>query len=212
MLFRSELGDVHMSTAGSVADAVLAAASKGKKAAEAAKAAKVAAEAEKALPAVLPRAPAKTKEQIRPYAQKMSEMMENKFVRPDPKKSVNPAGKSMSQWKMEQELEHDISSKEGVNLAPQQIADIEKQLGMLKFGISGDTSISDKILHRAGPYKLTHSAEQEGGPLYGLKGHPWASNYQALKNLQTGVNELSAAYGDAPVLGQYMQMGPEGTN
>lgn len=199
--------DVRMSAAGSAADAVRAA-----RTAKAAKAAKIAEEAEKALPAVLPRAPAKTKEQIRPYAQKMSEMMEGKFVRPDPKKSINPAGKSMSQWKMEQELEHDIGNKEGVNLTPQQVADIEKQLGMLKIGISGDTSISDKILRRAGQYEMAHPVEQEGGPLYGLKGHPWASNYQALKNLQTGVNELSAAHGDAPVLGQYMQMGPEGTN
>ena len=209
-----EIGDVHMSAAGSAADAVLAAkrAAEAAKARKAAQAAKVAEEAEKALPAVLPRAPAKTKEQIRPYAQKMSEMMEGKFVRPDPKKSINPAGKSMSQWKMEQELEHDISNKEGVNLTPQQVADIEKQLGMLKIGISGDTSISDKILNRAGQYQMAHPVEQEGGPLYGLKGHPWASNYQALKNLQTGVNELSAAHGDAPVLGQYMQMGPEGTN
>jgi hypothetical protein len=176
------------------------------------KAAKAAKEAEKSLPAVLPRAAAKTKEDIRPYAQKMAEMMSGEFVRPDPKKSVNPANKSYAQWKMEQDLEHDIRPKEGVNLTPQEIADIEKQLGMLKVGISGDTSISDKILHRAGKYELQNPSEQEGGPLYGLKGNPWASNYQALKNLQTGVNELSAAHGNAPVLGQYMQMGPEGTN
>lgn len=176
------------------------------------KAAKAAKETEKSLPAVLPRAAAKTKEDIRPYAQKMAEMMSGTFVRPDPKKSINPANKSYSQWKMEQDLEHDIRPKEDVNLTPQQIADIEKQLGMLKVGISGDTSISDKILHRAGKYELQNASEQEGGPLYGLKGNPWASNYQALKNLQTGVNELSKAYGNAPVLGQYMQMGPEGTN
>jgi len=183
-----------------------------KGATKSAKPAKAAVQTEKSLPAVLPRAPAKTKEDIRPYAQNMAEMMSGKFVRPDPKKSINPAEKSYSQFKMEQELEHDIRPKEGVNLTPQQISDIEKQLGMLKIGISGDTSISDKILHRAGKYELNTPSEQEGGPLYGLKGNPWASNYQALKNLQTGVNELSAAHGDAPVLGQYMQMGPSGTN
>jgi hypothetical protein len=174
----------------------------------AAKAAKV--EKELALPPVLPRAPAKTKEEIRPYAQRMAQQMTGEFYRPNPKKSENVAGKSFSQFKMEKGLEHDIRPTKQV--VEPEVADIEKQLGMLKIGISGDTTIADKVLHRAGPYELFDPSPQHGGPRYGLGGEgAWASNNPIAANVQKRVNELSGAYG-APPLGQYMAMGPQGSN
>jgi hypothetical protein len=174
----------------------------------AAKAAK--AEKELALPPVLPRAPAKTKEEIRPYAQRMAQQMTGEFYRPNPKKSENVAGKSFSQFKMEKGLEHDIRPTREV--VEPEVADIEKQLGMLKIGISGDTTIADKVLRRAGPYELFDPSPQHGGPRYGLGGEgAWASNNPIAATVQKRVNELSEAYG-APPLGQYMAMGPQGSN
>jgi hypothetical protein len=174
----------------------------------AAKAAKV--EKELALPPVLPRAPAKTKEEIRPYAQRMAQQMTGEFYRPNPKKSENVAGKSFSQFKMEKGLDHDIRPTREV--VEPEVADIEKQLGMLKIGISGDTTIADKVLHRAGPYELFDPSPQHGGPRYGLGGEgAWASNNPIAATVQKRVNELSEAYG-APPLGQYMAMGPQGSN
>jgi hypothetical protein len=176
------------------------------------KALKAAAKAEKelALPPVLPRAPAKTKEEIRPYAQRMAQQMTGEFYRPNPKKSENVAGKSFSQFKMEKGLEHDIRPTREV--VEPEVADIEKQLGMLKIGISGDTTIADKVLRRAGPYELFDPSPQHGGPRYGLGGEgAWASNNPIAATVQKRVNELSEAYG-APPLGQYMAMGPQGSN
>jgi hypothetical protein len=180
--------------------------------AKAAKASK-AAKAEPSLPLELPRAPAKTREEIRPTAQRMAQQMTGEFVRPDPKKSINPAGKSRVQFEMERGLTHDIRPTPGKALLPQQVADIEKQLGMLKIGVSGDTTIADKTLYRAGPYKLDLPSPQHGGPLYALGGEgAWASNNPVAATFQKRVQELSQANKEAPVLGQFLAMGPQGSN
>ena len=201
-------GPVHFSDNPDVMQLELAAGGLVKGIKAAAKAAK--AEKELALPPVLPRAPAKTREEIRPYAQRMAQQMTGEFYRPNPKKSENVAGKSFSQFKMEKGLEHDIRPTKEV--VEPEVADIEKQLGMLKIGISGDTTIADKVLRRAGPYELFDPSPQHGGPRYGLGGEgAWASNNPIAANVQKRVNELSEAYG-APPLGQYMAMGPQGSN
>jgi hypothetical protein len=177
------------------------------------KKAKPAAKAEPSLPLELPRAPAKTREEIRPTAQRMAEQMTGEFVRPDPKKSINPAGKSRVQFEMERGLTHDIRPTPGKALLPQQVADIEKQLGMLKIGVSGDTTIADKTLYRAGPYELDLPSPQHGGPLYALGGEgAWASNNPVAATFQKRVQELSQANKEAPVLGQFLAMGPQGSN
>jgi len=168
---------------------------------------------EPSLPLNLPRAPAKTREEIRPAAQRMAEQMTGEFVRPNPKKSINPANKSRVQFEMERGLTHDIRPTPGGILLPQQVADIEKQQGMLKIGVSGDTTIADKSLYRAGPYQLDMPSPQHGGPLYALGGEgAWASNNPVAANFQRRVQELSRAHGEAPVLGQFLAMGPQGSN
>jgi hypothetical protein len=168
---------------------------------------------EPSLPLDLPRAPAKTREEIRPAAQRMAEQMTGEFVRPNPKKSINPAKKSRVQFEMERGLKHDIRPTPGGILLPQQVADIQKQKGMLKIGVSGDTTIADKSLYRAGPYQLDMPSPQHGGPLYALGGEgAWASNNPIAATFQKRVQELSRAHGDAPVLGQFLAMGPQGSN
>jgi hypothetical protein len=49
--------------------------------------------------------------------------------------------------------------------------------------------------------------------LYGLgEEGAWASNNPIAANVQKRINEISQAYGDSPVLGQYMQMGKLGSD
>jgi hypothetical protein len=174
----------------------------------------------RSLPTVLPRAKPKTKEQIRGYAQSTADQLNaaqrGEFLRADPTgASVNAAGKSKKQWEMEQGLTHDIRSM-GLQLDPIKTANIEDQLGMLKMGITGDTSISDQVLHRAGQYALKSPSEQQGGPFFGLRRRidpsAWASNIPVLENVQKDVRDFSKAYGDVPVIGQYNSMLPQGTN
>jgi len=174
----------------------------------------------RSLPTVLPRAAPKTKDEIRAYAQRTADQLnaaqQGQFLRADPTgKSENAAGKSKKQWEMEQGLIHDIRPL-GLPLDPIKTANIEDQLGMLKMGISGDTSISDQELHKAGKYALKSSSEQQGGALFGLRKRfnpaAWASNVPVLENLQRDVGEFSRAYGDVPVIGQYNSMGSQGTN
>jgi hypothetical protein len=174
----------------------------------------------RSLPTVLPRAKPKTKEQIRGYAQSTADQLNaaqrGEFLRADPTgASVNAAGKSKKQWEMEQGLTHDIRSL-GLQLDPIKTANIEDQLGMLKMGITGDTSISDQVLHRAGKYALKSPSEQQGGPFFGLRRRidpsAWASNIPVLENVQKDVRDFSKAYGDVPVIGQYNSMLPQGTN
>ena len=199
-----ELGDKHFALGG-VADVVkMVKANRARQAAQAA-------EKELALPAKLPRAKPRSKEDLRPLAQEMSEATRGDFYRPEPSKSINPAGKSFEQWKAEQDLAHDIRPTAKRKDLPR--SDIEKQKGMVKMGISGDTTAAEQVLHRAGPYELDISSPQHGGPLYGLgEEGAWASNNPIAANVQKRINEISQAYGDSPVLGQYMQMGKLGSD
>jgi hypothetical protein len=168
-------------------------------------------EKELTLPSKLPRAKPRSKEELRPLAQEMAEVTQGGFYKPDPSKSVNPAGKSFDQWKTEQGLVHDIRPTAKHQAIPR--ADIEKQKGMVKMGISGDTTVAEQVLHEAGPYALDIPSPQHGGALYGLGGEgAWASNNPIAANVQKRVNEISQAYDDAPVLGQYMQMGKLGSD
>jgi hypothetical protein len=197
-----EVGDQHFALGGAALK--MARANKARQAAQAA-------EKELALPPQLPRAKPRSKEELRPLAQEMAEATRGDFYRPEPSKSFNPAGKSFEQWKTEQGLVHDIRPTAKRQDIPR--ADIEKQKGMVKMGISGDTSVAEQVLHEAGPYALDIPSPQHGGALYGLGGEgAWASNNPIAANVQKRINEISQAYGDAPVLGQYMQMGKLGSD
>jgi hypothetical protein len=174
----------------------------------------------RSLPTVLPRAAPKAKDEIRAYAQRTADQLnaaqQGQFLRANPTgKSENAAGKSKAQWQMEQGLTHNLQPL-GLPLDPIKTANIEDQLNMLKMGISGDTSVSDQMLHQAGQYALQSPSEQQGGSMFGLRKRfdpaAWASNVPVLENLQRDVGEFSKAYGDVPVIGQYNSMGSQGTN
>jgi hypothetical protein len=197
-----ELGDEHFALGGAALK--MARANKAKQAAQAA-------EKELTLPPKLPRAKPRSKEDLRPLAQEMAEATRGDFYRPDPSKSLNPSDKSLAQWQMEQDLSHDIRPTAKHRAVPR--ADIEKQKDMVKMGISGDTTVAEQVLHRAGPYELDISSPQHGGALYGLGGEgAWASNNPISATVQQRINEISEAYGGSPILGQYLQMGKLGSD
>ena len=174
-------------------------------------AAKAVKEEKLSVPYNIPRAPAKTKEEIRPIAQRMAEQMTGEFVRPDPKVSKNPAGKTYQQFLMEKELEGHHQYRKTKDVPEPEAADIEKQQGMVKFGISGDTTMADTELLRAGPYQMEDAVPLHGGPRFPLGGEgAWASNNPIAANVQRRIGEMSQFF-DAPVLGQYMAMGPAGS-
>lgn len=174
-------------------------------------AAKAAKEEKLSVPYNIPRAPAKTKEEIRPIAQRMAEQMTGEFVRPNPKISKNPAEKTYQQFLMEKELEGHHQYRKTKDVPEPEVTDIEKQKGMVKFGISGDTTMADTELLRAGPYQMEDAVPLHGGPRFPLGGEgAWASNNPIAANVQRRIGEMSQFF-DAPVLGQYMTMGPAGS-
>jgi len=164
------------------------------------------------VPFDIPRAPAKSKEEIRPIAERMARQMTGEFVRLDPKESINPAGKSLKRFLQEKEFEKDYITRPTKQVTEPEFADIEKQLGMVKFGIPGDTTIANQELIQAGPYMLDIPSPQHGGPRFPLGGEgAWASNNPQAANVQKRAGEMSE-YFNAPVMGQYIAMGPTGSN
>jgi len=167
---------------------------------------------EKPLPAPLPRAKAKSKEEISQIAERVAPQMTGEFVRKTGK-TENVAGKSRKQWDLEKELQHDITRSREVPEA--ETISLEPHKGSVMLSLPGDTSISDFDIHSIGGVGLREPSRQYGGPRFGL-GHPeeagWASGLVPAGGFQRRVTEASRQYGDAPVLANYMAMGPEGMN
>jgi hypothetical protein len=112
---------------------------------------------------------------------------------------------------MERELEGHHKYRKTKDVPEPEVADIEKQKGMVKFGISGDTTMADTELLRAGPYQMEDPVPLHGGPRFPFGGEgAWASNNPIAANVQRRIGEMSQFF-DAPVLGQYMTMGPAGS-
>ncbi len=159
------------------------------------------------------RAKPKTKAEISAIAERVAPQMTGEFVRPDPKKSTNPAGKSRKQFDLEQELEHDMQRSREVPEA--EIVDLEPHMGSVMLSLPGDISISDMDVFGVGGEGLRMPSRQYGGPRFGLA-HPeeagWASGLVPASGFQRRVTGASQQYGDVPVLANFMAMGPEGLN
>ncbi len=156
----------------------------------------------------LPRAAAKTKQEIEAIAERMAPQVLGEYVREKPKSAVTVAGKTKKQFEREKELPVDVR---GETKTPETL-DIEKLKGNVVIGIPGDPTITDKALHAVGDIRLESAAPQHGGPLYGL-GRPdfWASGIGPATRVQNLAAEVAEQYG-APVLGKYVMMGPESIN
>jgi hypothetical protein len=174
-------------------------------------------------PLVFPRAEPKTREQIRPIAQRVAEQMTGDFVRQNPKVTTNPAGKSRKQFEREQRI-----PLETRNVVPERavpVLDYEKLKDYAIVGVPGDPSMGGVAkagslsesakptveLTRVGDITPDFPVPLFGGPRFGDDEKFWASNIGAAKPIQTNVTELSEFY-DSPVLGKYIKMAPDSAN
>ncbi len=174
-------------------------------------------------PLVFPRAAPKTKEDIRPMAQRMAEQMTGDFVRQNPKLTTNPAGKSRKQFEKEREIP--LETRRLTQEQPAPFVDYESKKGHVLLGVPGDPTLGgvaqrgtfEEItkptveLTRVGNVTPDQPVPLFGGPRYGDKNKFWASNYGAATPIQNSANDLSKLY-DAPVLGQFIKMSPDSAN
>ena len=173
-----------------------------------------------------------SREDIRSMAQRMSQQVTGEFVRPDPTKSVNPAGKSRKQFEREQGLSKNIRSAIAEPTIP--TINFENELGKLLVGVPGDPSIGGVL--RAGSLEQAPKGTREligigdveldvpvqlyGGPRFGAESVPtpeedpafWASNLGSARAIQNQITELSESMGDRPVLSMFTKMTPESSN
>ena len=173
-----------------------------------------------------------SREDIRSMAQRMSQQVTGEFVRPDPTKSVNPAGKSRKQFEREQGLSKNIRSAIAEPTIP--TINFENELGKLLVGVPGDPSIGGVL--RAGSLEQAPKGTREligigdveldvpvqlyGGPRFGAESVPtpeedpafWASNLGSARAIQNQITELSESMGNRPVLSMFTKMTPESSN
>jgi hypothetical protein len=158
------------------------------------------------------RAKPKSKEEISAIAERIAPQLTGEFVRGE-KGTTSVAGKSRKQFDIEQELEHEMQRSREVPEV--ETVDLEPYRGNVMLSLPGDTSISDYDIFSIGGEGLRAPSRQYGGPRFGL-GHPeeagWASGLVPTAGFQRRVNAASEQYGGAPVLANYMSMGPEGLN
>lgn len=179
----------------------------------------------RAHPLEFPAAAPLTKADIAPMAQRIAEQMSGQFVRPDPKKSVNPAGKSRKVFEREKTLPLEVKEKLVAKDVP--VMDYEAMKDAYVVGVPGDATLGNVAapgtlgsVHEAGvelrrlgdvefgPDSPTGPVQLFGGPRYGLRNF-WASNLGPAQGIQNTVNELGQL---GPVYGQYIKMSPESTN
>ena len=159
----------------------------------------------------LERAPAKSKQEIETIAQRIAPQLTGEFVR-GKAGTQSVAGKTQKQFQREKDLPVDIRPTSGERLPDPEKLDYEKLKGSVFMGIPGDTSITGKSIYGVGDIRMESPSPQHGGPMYGYgKEDPtfWASGINAARRVQNLGREIQGQY-DAPVLGKYIMMGPEG--
>ena len=162
--------------------------------------------------AKMARAPAKTKAEIEALAERLAPQVTGEYVRKDAKSAKTVADKTQKQFQREKTLPVDVRPTAEVR-TPQPV-DIEKLKGEVMIGVPGDPTLTGKTLYSVGDVKLGSPSPQHGGPQYGLyndEGNFWASGIGAARRVQNLAREAGQQY-DAPVLGNYIMMGPESIN
>lgn len=158
------------------------------------------------------RAAPKSKAEIDAIARRMAPQLLGEFVRGD-KGTQSVAGKTQKQFAKEKEMVHDIRPTGAERPLPKEV-DIEDLKDQVMVGIAGDPTISGQTVHSVNGIPLESPSPQHGGPFYGL-GHEddafWASGLGAANRVQNIAREASQQY-DAPVLGNYVMMGPDSIN
>jgi hypothetical protein len=157
------------------------------------------------------RAPAKSKEEIEEVARRVSPQVTGEFVRGS-KGTASVAEKTQKQFAREKDLPVEFTDVKKV--APKKIISPQELKGTVVTGIPGDPTVTGKSLVKVGETKLELPSPQHGGPLYGMGRNDdifWASGIGPAGGVQRVAKEASQAY-DAPVVGQYIMMGPDSIN
>ena len=160
------------------------------------------------LPPRLPRAAPKTKEEISTIAERMAPQLTGEFVRIDPKVSLNPAGKSLKQWELEQGLQHDIKYyREPLDMP---VVDRAEHMGKVEVTLPGDASRADVDIFGVNDEPLARGpSRMYAGPRYGRGDRGWASEPETAIPYQRAITEASEQYGGVPVIANYMMMGKD---
>jgi hypothetical protein len=176
---------------------------------------------------VFPPAAPLTEAEMRPIAQRVAGQMTGEFVRPNPKLSVNPAGKAKKTFEREKTLPVEVTQR--IEQKPAPYINYEEMKDAYLAGVPGDPtrggvakpgSLSEihegaEELRRLGDveFEKTESGPVQlfGGSRYGAYSERdfWGSNLGPARAIQNTVDELGAL---GPVYGQYIKMSPESTN
>jgi hypothetical protein len=183
-------------------------------------------------PTIYPPAKPLSDEDIRAMAQRMAEQTSGEFFRPDPKQSVNPAGKSQKQFQRDLGLSKQIGSNIQDPNIP--VVDVEKRLGSGLVGVPGDPTLGGVL--RTGSLTQAPKGTKEllgiedvnfdvpvqlfGGPRYGAESQMpsgvdtpfWASMQSPASAIQNQVTALSEKLGGVPIASMYTKMTPESSN
>lgn len=170
-------------------------------------------EAERALPLNLPRAPAKSKQEIAAHAERVGRQMLGEHVRTGkPKDAQNLAGRSMKESQRLQKLQYEL---EPIKTLPP-LTTVQPRIGDINVAVPGDASISDILLKSIEGEPI--GSVQQGGSLYGLgkldRDDPlfWASNEGPAQQMQDKITDLAALFDPERVLAQHLAMGRVANN
>jgi hypothetical protein len=181
----------------------------------------------KSHPTVFPPAAPLTEAEMRPIAQRVAGQMTGEFVRPNPKLSVNPAGKAKKTFEREKTLPVEVTQR--IEQKPAPYINYEEMKDAYLAGVPGDPTRGG--VAKPGSLSEIHEGAEElrrlddvefektesgpvqlfGGSRYGAYSERdfWGSNLGPARAIQNTVDELGAL---GPVYGQYIKMSPESTN
>jgi hypothetical protein len=162
-------------------------------------------------PAILPPAPALSKQAIMEMAERIARQMTGE---------LNPNKKTLQQLQREKDLPVDLRTTGKMIDMP--LTSMTQHKGSYLVGVPGDTSVGGieapahdlepakaaVHLHGIGNKEFEHSVPMFGGKFYGAYGHPegWAGNEAGVQPLHSSVTALHEVDPNAKILGQYVKM------
>ena len=170
-------------------------------------------DAERALPLNLPRAPAKSQQEIAAHAERVGRQMLGEHVRSGkPKDTQNLAGRSLKESQRLKNLQYELEPLK--ELPP--IETVQPRIGDINVAVPGDTSISDLVLKSIEGEPI--GSVQQGGSLFGLgkldRDDPlfWASNEGPAQIMQDKITDVAGLFEPERVLAQHLAMGRVANN
>jgi hypothetical protein len=171
------------------------------------------------IPLSLPRAPARTKQELQKEAERVGHQIIGEHVTSGkPKETENLAGYSMKEYERLKQLQEGQGyTLEDINTYPEP-KEMMFKAGDIFVGNPGDITLADKRLVELGGLPI--NAKLEGGPRYGQafkkvpqsKRQWWASNFGPANAMQRKATALQEMYPESDILAAFMSMGRKGTD